>query len=165
MYACSELNGLLRDQIMRHSKQNSCEHAGITARSAMDCKHMVQWSSSTSVSGSKPKSSSLSAFGDADSSLMRFGGGVDDGPGMGQETVSCGANAQVCNWQYDYVMMSLTRHADSVAMLYSTTNRISVYSFISGRSYRGLELFTKIPLTPGKFPHSAECFTILLNQD
>ncbi len=99
MYACSELNGLLRDQIMTHSKQNSCEHAGITARSAMDCKHMVQWSSSTSASGSEPKSSSLSAFGDADSSLMRFGGGVDDGPGMGTGNSQLRANAQVCNWQ------------------------------------------------------------------
>lgn len=68
---------------MRHSKQNSCEHAGITARSAMGCKHMVQWSSSTSTSGLGGKSSSFSAFGDVDSRLMRFGGGgLDDGPGI-----------------------------------------------------------------------------------
>jgi hypothetical protein len=81
------MNGFLRDHIMRHSKQNSCEHAGITARSAMGCKHMVQWSSSTSISGPRSKGSSVSTFGDVDSRLMRFGGGLDDGPGMRRVTV------------------------------------------------------------------------------
>ena len=72
---------------MRHSKQNSCEQVGITARSAMGCKHMVQWSSSTSTSGPKAKSSSFSALGEVDLRLMRFGGGLDDGPGMRRVTV------------------------------------------------------------------------------
>jgi hypothetical protein len=67
---------------MRHSKQNSCEHVGITARSAMACKQMVQWSSSTSGSGSSTRAgSSSSVFGDTGSSLARFGGGVADGAG------------------------------------------------------------------------------------
>lgn len=32
----------LPDQIIKHSKQNSCEHSGINARSTMACKQIVQ---------------------------------------------------------------------------------------------------------------------------
>lgn len=34
------------DHTVKHSKQNSCEHLGIRARSTTGCKHMLQWSSS-----------------------------------------------------------------------------------------------------------------------
>jgi hypothetical protein len=32
----------LPDQIIKHSKQNSCEHSGINARSTMACRQIVQ---------------------------------------------------------------------------------------------------------------------------
>ncbi len=59
----------LPDQIIKHSKQNSCEHSGINARSTIACKQIVQWSSSTSASSSRT-GSSFSAFGDAGSRFI-----------------------------------------------------------------------------------------------
>ena len=39
---CCRLNDFLPDQSIKHSKQNSCEHPGINARSTIACKQIVQ---------------------------------------------------------------------------------------------------------------------------
>ncbi len=76
-------NGHAPDQTIRHSKQNSCEQVGTTVRSTMGCKQMVHWSSSTSSSAS----SSFSAFGEMDSSLMS----IDDDNSAMQKRARDGA--------------------------------------------------------------------------
>jgi hypothetical protein len=68
MYGLFFFNGYVPHQIMRQSKQNSCEHVGTSVRSTKACKHMVQCSSSSSVPGSgSGTSSSVSCLGETES--------------------------------------------------------------------------------------------------